>query len=233
MYIGQVFSLSLILSCENQAWITGKNLLKSLNPSATEVINFLGLFFNINTLYKEAGLCVAAAKFTSHNTYRCLVLLVNFDGLVCFRRQQPCTAQIKRHCKYPIFAVQGTRLNNALQPLKVVTSLPVPKMHASVVTCTIIERILFRKPFDYVLIKCVFLVYKTEGLENKVRHEVSMVFARMHLVFFFQLPQKLVRTTKGSNSVVTNSRLSKSCWIFFQFPRKHFYFNNSEMIALQ
>ena len=86
MYLGKVFSPSPILSCKNQIWITRKDLLKSLNPSTSEVINLLGLFFNINTLYTEAGLYVATAKFTSYNTYRCLVLLVNFDGLVCFRR---------------------------------------------------------------------------------------------------------------------------------------------------
>lgn len=67
-------------------------------------------------------------------TYRCLVLLVYLDRLVCLSCDQPAAAVVKCCGKYPSLAVQGPWLSYRLLFLKVVTCFPIPEVYCAVIS---------------------------------------------------------------------------------------------------
>lgn len=71
-------------------------------------------------------------RFDLH-TYSCVVLLVNFDGLVSLGRDQSAFRVIKHTGKDSRLAVQRSRLHGRMNPLEVVARPPVPHVDGSVV----------------------------------------------------------------------------------------------------
>ena len=67
-------------------------------------------------------------------TYSSVILLVDLDGLICLSCEQSAATLVETALEDARLAVQGSRLNRCLDLLKVVASLPVPEIHATIVT---------------------------------------------------------------------------------------------------
>ena len=68
-------------------------------------------------------------------TYSSVILLVDLDGLICLGCEQSTATLVETALEDARLAVQGSRLNRSLDLLEVVASLPVPEIHATIVTC--------------------------------------------------------------------------------------------------
>jgi len=75
------------------------------------------------------------SKFNENTTYGSFVFFVDLNCFVRFARDEATTRLVEYRGKYARLWVYGARLHCGLQPLEVVTRLPVPEMHCTIVTC--------------------------------------------------------------------------------------------------
>jgi len=69
-------------------------------------------------------------------TYGSLVFFVNLYRFVSFARNEAAAGLVESRGKYTRLGVNGAWLHGRLQPLEVVTRLPVPEVHCTIVTCS-------------------------------------------------------------------------------------------------
>lgn len=67
------------------------------------------------------------------NSHRGVVLLVHFDGFVSLGCNQAALRVIENAGENPRLTVQRTRLHSCMDPLKIITSSPVPHVDRTVV----------------------------------------------------------------------------------------------------
>ena len=91
-------------------------------------------FFLMQKTGDKADNIVQQFKQCSVITYSSVILLINLDGLIGFSCEQSTATVVETALEDPRLAVQGSRLNRSLNLLKVVASLPVPEIHATIVT---------------------------------------------------------------------------------------------------
>ena len=81
----------------------------------------------------SAAVVIGALRVNKY-TYRRFIFFVYFYCLVSLRCDQTCITVIKRHSKYSRFRVYWSWLGRSLHTLKVVTSLPIPQIHGTVIS---------------------------------------------------------------------------------------------------